>query len=37
VASVSLQGGNAGVLAIHDEAAPAALLVRPTGAVLAAG
>jgi MoaA/NifB/PqqE/SkfB family radical SAM enzyme len=31
---VVLQAGNAGVLAVHDEAAPAALLVRPSGAVL---
>ena len=31
---VVLQPGNAGVLAVHDEAAPAALLVRPSGAVL---
>ena len=31
---VVLQPGNAGVLAVNDEAAPAALLVRPSGVVL---
>ena len=31
---VVIQHGNAGVLAVNDEAAPAALLVRPSGAVL---
>jgi MoaA/NifB/PqqE/SkfB family radical SAM enzyme len=31
---VLLQPGNAGVLAIHDQAAPASMLVRPTGAVM---
>ena len=31
---VILQPGNAGLLAIHDHAAPVAMLVRPTGAVL---
>ena len=31
---VVLQHGNAGVLAIHDHAAPVAMLVRPGGAVL---
>ncbi len=31
---VVLQPGNAGVLAIHDHAAPVAMLVRPGGAVL---
>jgi MoaA/NifB/PqqE/SkfB family radical SAM enzyme len=32
--SVTLQHGNAGLLAIHDHAAPVAVLVRPGGAVL---
>ena len=31
---VALQHGNAGLLAIHDHAAPVAMLVRPGGAVL---
>lgn len=31
---VTLQHGNAGVLAIHDHAAPVSMLVRPAGAVL---
>ncbi len=31
---VVLQHGNAGILAIHDHAAPVAMLVRPLGAVL---
>jgi hypothetical protein len=31
---VVLQPGNAGVLAVHGESAPAAMLVRPSGAVL---
>jgi MoaA/NifB/PqqE/SkfB family radical SAM enzyme len=31
---VTLQHGNAGLLAIHDHAAPVAMLVRPGGAVL---
>ncbi len=31
---VTLQHGNAGVLAIHDHAAPVSMLVRPGGAVL---
>jgi MoaA/NifB/PqqE/SkfB family radical SAM enzyme len=32
---VGLQPGNAGVLAIHDHAAPASMLIRPSGTVLA--
>lgn len=32
---VTLQHGNAGLLAIHDHAAPVSMLVRPGGAVLA--
>jgi hypothetical protein len=31
---VVLQPGNAGVLAVHNEAAPAAMLIRPSGAAL---
>lgn len=31
---IVLQPGNAGVLAVHSEAAPAAMLIRPSGAAL---
>jgi MoaA/NifB/PqqE/SkfB family radical SAM enzyme len=31
---MALQPGNAGVLAVHSEAAPAAMLIRPSGAAL---